>query len=211
MKMTHSKMRIVVVDGILKMHQTYQSYFTHSADYELKACYTSFHDVLKHFGKDNPQILISEVSLQGISGIDGIERIKKKDPDIKIIVISHDTDFNTIKKAFKKGANGYLTKPVSQLRLLQALSSVQKDGAALSHDVAQKVIAMFRKTQYASLSKRENEIVEYLGQGATYKRIAERLFVTPSTVNFHIQNIYLKLNVNNKSEALEKLRMLQAS
>lgn len=211
MKMIHSKLNIVVVDGIPKMHQTYQNYFAHSVDYNLKACYTSFHKALKHLGKDDPQILISEVSLQGISGIDGIERIKKKAPDIKIIVISHDTDFNTIKKAFKKGANGYLTKPVSKLRLLQALSSVQQDGAALSHDVAQKVIAMFQKTNYASLSKRENEIVEYLGQGATYKSIADRLFVTPSTVNFHIQNIYLKLNVNNKSEALEKLRMLQAS
>jgi len=211
MNMLHSKLNIVVVDGIPKMHQTYQNYFENSADYALKACYVSFPEALKHFSRDNPEILISEVSLQGISGIDGIERIKKKNPDIKIIMISYETDFNTIRKAFKKGANGYLTKPVSKLRLLQALSSVQQDGAALSHDVAKKVIAMFRKTHYASLSKRENEIVEYLGQGATYKRIAERLFVTPSTVNFHIQNIYLKLNVNNKSEALEKLRMLQAS
>ena len=107
MKMLDSKLNIVVVDGIPKMHQTYQNFFTLSTEYALKACYVSYHDALKHFGKDHPQILISEVSLQGISGIDGIERIKKKAPDIKIIMISHETDFNTIKKAFKKGANGY--------------------------------------------------------------------------------------------------------
>ncbi len=211
MNMLHSKLNIVVIDGIPQMHQTYQTYFSHSRDYELRACYLSFHEAMNNFSKDKPKIVISETSLQGISGIDGIERIKRKSPDVKIIMVSNVTKFHTIKKAFKKGANGYLTKPVSKLRILQALSSVQQDGAALSHDVAQKVVSMFKKTTYESLSKRENEIVEYLGQGATYKSIAERLFVTPSTVNFHIQNIYLKLNVNNKSEALEKLRMLQAS
>ena len=65
---------------------------------------------------------------------------------------------------------------------------------------------MFQRKSYASFSDRENQIIDYLGQGATYKTIADNLFVTPSTINFHIQNIYLKLNVNSKSEALSKLR-----
>jgi DNA-binding NarL/FixJ family response regulator len=151
------------------------------------------------------------VSLFGISGIEGIQYFRKKDIHVKIILLSIKNDFDIVKKAFKAGANGYLTKPVTKSRLHEALNSVKENGAALSHDVARTVVEMFQKKKYESLSKRENQIVEYLGQGATYKSIADKLYVTPSTVNFHIQNIYLKLNVNSKSAALEKLRMLEAS
>ena len=160
---------------------------------------------------DLADIIITEVSLLGLSGIDGIHLIRRQDKTAKIIVVSFKHDFDVIKRAFKTGANGYLTKPISDERLSQALKAVMNDGAALSHDVAKKVITMFQQKRYPQLSKRENQIAEYLGQGETYKGIAKKLFVTPSTVNFHIQNIYLKLNVNSKSEALQKLRLLMAS
>ena len=123
-------------------------------------------------------------------------------------MINEESDFEVIKKAFKEGANGFLTKPLDKKRLLRALNSVRHEGAAMSNDIARKVISMFRRKSYNSFSERENEIIDYLSQGATYKTIAEKLFVTPSTINFHIQNIYLKLNVNSKSEALSKLREL---
>ena len=103
-----------------------------------------------------------------------------------------------------------MTKPVTRNRLFHALDSIQQYGAALGHDVAKMIISSFQRKPLKTFSKRENQIIEYLGQGFTYKDIAEKLFVTPSTVNFHIQNIYLKLNVNSKSEALEKLRQLEA-
>ncbi|MDT0607786.1 response regulator transcription factor [Croceitalea rosinachiae] len=204
-------LKIIVIDSDPRMNEMYETYFFNSIDYELVNAYTSVGEALLNYKNTLPDIVISEVSLQGISGIDGIERLRKKDGKVKIIMVSSKSDFDIIKKAFKAGANGYLTKPISEERLSHALNSLKENGAAMSHDVAKMVIATFQKKNYDSFSKRENQIAEYLSQGATYKTIADKLFVTPSTVNFHIQNIYLKLNVNSKSEALEKLRLLEAS
>lgn len=204
-------LKILVIDNDQKMNDVYQAYFGHSIEYELVETYTSVSEALRNYKNIAPDIIISEVSLKGLTGIDAIEKLRKNDAKVKIIIVSSKADFDIIKSAFKTGANGYLTKPISKERLFHALNSVRQNGAALSYDVAQKLVATFQKKNYASFSKRENQIVEYLSQGATYKTIANKLFVTPSTVNFHIQNIYLKLNVNSKSEALEKLRFLEAS
>ncbi|GMN09056.1 response regulator transcription factor [Croceitalea sp. MTPC9] len=204
-------LKVIVIDGDQNSHQKYESYFETFYDYQLVGTFRSVHDALQNYRKYRPDIVLSEVSLFGISGIEGIQYLHKKDDNVKIILLSPKNDFDIVRKAFKAGANGYLTKPVTKTRILAALNSVRENGAALSHDVARTVVEMFQKKKYEALSKRENQIAEYLGQGATYKSIAEKLYVTPSTVNFHIQNIYLKLNVNSKSAALEKLRMLEAS
>ncbi len=204
-------LKVIVIDDDKNMHAKYQGFFFDSEEYELLGIYDSIGETLLHYRKRTPNIILSEVSLPGISGILGIEQLRKKDASVKIIMISTKSDFDLVKKAFKNGANGYLTKPITRARLFHALNSVKQDGAALSYDVAKKLISTFQKKRYMLLSKRENQIVDYLSQGATYKSIAEKLFVTTSTVNFHIQNIYLKLNVNSKSEALEKLRLLDTN
>ena len=204
-------LKVIIIDGDENPHQKYEAYFETFTNYLLVGTFNSVHEALQEYHNCKPDIVLSEVSLFGISGIEGIAYLRKKDDKVKIILLSNKNDFNLVKKAFKAGTNGFLTKPVSNSKLLEALNSVMEDGAALSHDVALTVVEMFKKKKYESLSKRENQIVEYLGQGATYKSIADKLYVTPSTVNFHIQNIYLKLNVNSKSAALEKLRMLEAS
>jgi len=128
-----------------------------------------------------------------------------------VIMVTYEDDFNGIKNAFKFGAEGYLTKPISKKALRHALNGIKHEGAAISNDIAKKIISMYRRKTYESFSERENQIIEFLGQGATYKAIADKLFVTTSTINFHIQNIYIKLNVNSKSEALKKIREMDAA
>ncbi len=201
--------RVTIIDNDPQLHQLYRCYFETVTEYQLMGIYSTVSEVLSNFGRLAPDIVISEVSLNGISGLEGIELLKKRKAPIKILIMSDKNDFEIIKKAFRKGANGYLTKPVTKNRLFNALDSIKQHGAALGHDVAKKIIGSFQQRPLEAFSKRENQIIEYLGQGATYKVIADKLYVTPSTVNFHIQNIYLKLNVNSKSEALEKLRLLQ--
>ncbi|MGB3152338.1 MAG: LuxR C-terminal-related transcriptional regulator, partial [Maribacter sp.] len=98
--------------------------------------------------------------------------------------------------------------PMTEDKLLHALNCVRKEGATMSNDIVKKVISNFHRKSYKLFSERENQIVDYLCKGATYKIIADKLFVTTSAVNFHIQNIYLKLDVNSKSEALTKLEQL---
>ncbi len=202
-------LKIIVIDNDRLFHAAYRYYFETYQDYSLQGIYVSVEDALEDYENVLPNIIVSEVSMPEVCGIQGIGMFRKKDPDVKIIMISAQNDFEIIKKAFKNRANGYLTKPVTKKRLYNALNSIKYEGATMSNDIVKAVISMFHRKSYSNFSERENQIIDYLCQGATYKLIADKLFVTTSTVNFHIQNIYLKLDVNSKSEALTKLQELE--
>lgn len=202
-------LKVMIIDHDVQYHEGYRYYFETYTDYALAGIYTSVKDALLDFNSVMPDIIVSEVSIPDIGGIDAIKHFRKLDKEVKVIMLSADTDFEQVKRAFKNRANGYLTKPVTKQRLHHALDSIKFEGAAMSHDIAKKLIAMFQRKTYASFSKRENQIIDYLCQGSTYKMIADKLFITASAVNFHIQNIYLKLNVNSKSEALLKLQEIE--
>ncbi|MBT8185220.1 MAG: response regulator transcription factor [Eudoraea sp.] len=204
-------LKIIVIDDNPEIRELYSAYFETYKDFELVGSYLSVNEALEDYERTRPDIIVSEITLPNICGIEGMELFREKDAAVKIIINSDQSDFDCIKRAFKNGANGYLTKPVSKKRLLIALKSIRNEGAIISSDVAKKVIAMFQRKTYKSFSKRENQIIDYLSQGATYKMIADKLFVTTSAINFHIQNIYLKLDVNSKSEALNKLQELELS
>lgn len=201
--------KIIVIDNDPFYHEAYRYYFETYSDYTLKGIYSSVTKALADYKNVLPDIIVSEVNLPDMCGIDGIKSFRKKDPNVKVIMISASIDLEMIKKAFKHMANGYLTKPINKDSLHHALNSIKYEGATMSNDIVKKVISMFQRKYYDEFSERENEIIDYLYEGATYKTIADKLFVTPSTVNFHIQNIYLKLNVNSKSEAFEKLREME--
>ncbi|TLP77246.1 response regulator transcription factor [Maribacter sp. ACAM166] len=207
--MTKPTIRIIILESDKSLHFVYKNHFEELEAYELVGSYTSAAEALKDFKHTQPHIVLTEIALNGVNGIDAIKLFRKKKWGIKIIMFSEINDFDIIKNAFKKGANGYLTKPLTLDKLEHALRSMEKEGAAMSNDIVKKIIHNFHKKTFAFFSERENQIVDFLCQGATYKMIAEKLFVTPSAVNFHIQNIYLKLDVNSKSEALSKLEQLQ--
>lgn len=201
----------MILDSDVRLLEAYPYYFHTYRDYALSGIYASGAEALRDYRKDPPDIVLSEITLPEDSGIAALKGIRRFDPDAKVIMVSEENDFNTIKTAFKYGAVGYLTKPLSKERLQKALDAIKYEGAAISSDIACKVISVFRRKTYDCFSERENQIIEYLCQGATYKMIAEKLFVTPSTVNFHIQNIYLKLDVNCKSDALMKLQEMDCA
>ncbi len=210
--MKTTTLKIIAIDNDVAFHETYSYYFQSYFNYTLAGVYSTIEEALEDFDWIQPDIVLSEVDMAtGIDGIEGIQLFKAKNPEVKVIMVSHQSDYELIKTSFKNQANGFLTKPITKKRLLRALNSVRDEGAALSSDIAKKIISMFQRKSYSLFSDRENQIVEYLGQGATYKSIAEKLFVSPSTINFHIQNIYLKLDVNSKSEALQKLRELDVA
>ena len=203
--------KIIVIDNDVQFHSAYQTYFESFLEYSLMGIYTTVENALADYDSIRPDIVFSEVELPDTSGIEGIQLFRKKDADVKIIMLSKNKDFDMVKKAFKNTANGYLSKPVSERTLYNALDSIKSDGAFMSNDIISQIISKFQGKSYEFFSERENQVVEYLCQGATYKTIAEKLFVTASAVNFHIQNIYLKLNVNSKSEALRKLQEMEFS
>ncbi len=202
-------LQIAIIDNDESLKPMYKLYFEDTVEYELHGIYKSVHELLSNFGRKTPDIILSEVVLAGISGIDGLEYFLKKNEDLKILMMSQKSDFKMIKESFKKGASGYLTKPLTKNRLFAAVEALHLHGVALEHEIAKKIIHSFQTKSFDSFSRKENQIAELLTQGFTYKMIADKLCVTPSAVNFHIQNIYVKLNVNSKSEALEKLREME--
>lgn len=204
-------LKVIVIDSDPRFHESYSYFFSTYRDYELVGIYRSVEDALENYDEVCPDIILSEVNFSGLSGIEGLVEFQKTENSALVIMVSYDDNYKRIMDAFRYGAEGYLTKPIGKKRLRNALNAVKDDGAALSHDVAKKIISMYRRKTYQFFSQRENQIIELLSRGATYKEIADKLYVTPSTVNFHIQNIYLKLDVNSKSQALEKIRKMDAA
>lgn len=207
--MITNTLKSIVIDNDRSLHSAYRQYFDMFSEYSLGGIYVSVEEALMAFDTQSPDIVFIEESLNGDCGIECIQLFRQKDANVKIIMLSGRNDFDMVKKAFKNNANGYLSKPINERKLYNALDSIKNEGATMSNDIISLFIATFQRKSREIFSERENQVIDLLCQGATYKSIAEKLFVTASAVNFHVQNIYLKLDVNSKSEALLKLQQLE--
>lgn len=198
---------IIEDDEILR--DSYEYYINSFENYRTIGSFTSVENALKEFNDLRPDIIISDISLTGMSGVDGITKFKSLDKKVKILMISIHSELEYISNSFKNLADGYLTKPIDKPSFLSALNNLDNNIVPLSKVVSRKMVDLVQhSTKISFLTDRENEIVSLLTQGYTYKRIGEKLYITASTVNFHIQNIYFKLNVKSKSEALVKIKEL---
>lgn len=160
-----------------------------------------------------PDIVISDISLPGMKGTELIVRLKDKMRNTQFMVCSIHDDDETIFEALKCGASGYILKdPVTTDEITKAIHDLYNGGSPMSPFIARKVISSFQKPvvndESAVLSSREREVLELLSKGLLYKEIAEKLGVSYETVKKHLKNIYQKLHVQNKIEALNKFRLL---
>ncbi len=166
-------------------------------------------ELLRKFEAIRPDVVLMDVHLPGMSGIEATALLKADHPRVEIIILSVLEDEESVFNAICAGASGYVTKPVMPDRLLDAVEQAFGGGTPMSPNIARKVLAMFKQNVSAptsdySLTPRELEVLEMLTQGADFKKIAERLFLSPFTVRAHIRNIYDKLHVHSKSEAVAK-------
>lgn len=167
-------------------------------------------DIILNIQKTMPHVVLMDIQMPGTTGIEGVKIIKKKFPEIKIIMQTVVEDDDKIFQSICNGASGYLLKNTTPARLLQAIEEVNEGGAPMTPSIAQKVLEKFRKQSPASfnelhqLSDREQEILGCLVEGMSYKMIASSCKISIDTVRFHIRNIYEKLHVSSKSEAVIK-------
>lgn len=155
-----------------------------------------------------PDIILLDIGLPGISGIELIPELKKLSPSSKIIIITiHDDDENVF-KAICAGATGYLLKDLSSEKIVDSIDEVMNGGAPMNSHIAKKVLNMFRdqnvKYNGYALSEREKEILSLLIEGLSKKHIAEKIFLSHHTVDSHLRNIYAKLEVHSRSSAISK-------
>ena len=153
-------------------------------------------------------IVIMDINLPGMSGIDCIKTIKEKCPETQFMMFTVYENDEKVVQALRAGASGYLLKRTDPKRILESIKELNQGGSPMSSNIARKLLNIFvhdkRQTKKEVLSDRENEVLELLANGLLYKEIAERLFIVHGTVRQHIHNIYEKLHVHNRTEAVNK-------
>jgi DNA-binding NarL/FixJ family response regulator len=157
----------------------------------------------------NPDIVLMDINLPGMSGIACIRKIKEKLPATQFIMFTIYEDSDQVYEALSVGETGYLLKSTPPDEILHAMKELHAGGAPMSMRIARKVVNAFNKTSPgqqwdSALSSREKEVLQYLSKGFLYKEIADKTGITTGTVTQHIHNIYEKLHVQNRTEALNK-------
>jgi DNA-binding NarL/FixJ family response regulator len=157
--------------------------------------------------ENQPDVLLMDIGLPGMSGIDGMKLIKRDYPDIDIIMLTVYNDPDRIFKSLCAGATGYLLKNTPLEEIKEGIELLTRGGSPMSPQIARKVIDFFgseKKAVSSPLSEKEKEIVIGLVDGLSYKLIADRMNISLETVRFHIKNIYRKLHVHSKAEVISK-------
>lgn len=166
--------------------------------------YPSFEKAQKGILREQPDVVLMDIGLPGVSGIEGIKILKEKMPEIDILVLTIQSEDRVVFDALCAGACGYLMKDTPPAQLLDAIQESYSGGAPMSTRIARLVVESFQVTSQSNLTQRETEVLTHLCKGKSYKMIADDLFISEETVRRHIKNIYRKLEVHSKSEAVAK-------
>jgi DNA-binding NarL/FixJ family response regulator len=168
-------------------------------------------NVVSEMGKAKPDVILMDIGLPHISGIEGVRTVKTNFPEMQVMMFTVFEEDDKIFDAIKAGASGYLLKKTPPEEIVEAIKELYQGGAPMSSSIARKVIQSFQQKQEENdleeykLTVRENEILYSLVDSLSYKRIAEKYCVSISTIRTHICNIYHKLHVNSKTEAVAKV------
>lgn len=210
--MTHASSEPILVAIIEDQHEIREGLALLIGETEGFRCtgtFRSMEDALEGIGDGLPQVVLVDIGLPGMSGIEGIRLLKERYPTLNLLVLTVYDDDDRIFEALCAGASGYLLKKTPPARLLEGLREAVAGGSPMSPEVARRVIHLFqrvripRKADYG-LTPHETRVLNLLVEGHNYRTAAEQLKVSVNTVAFHIKRIYEKLQVHSKSEAVAK-------
>jgi DNA-binding NarL/FixJ family response regulator len=194
---------IIIIEDDPVLLEIYQALIEREDDLHVSGVYTSFENAEKKLIVHNPDVILLDIQLQGISGIEAIPLIRHYLPDVNIIILTVFESEQQIFQALNNGAAGYLTKDSSSNKIIEAIREVSDGGGPMSKKIAKMVIKSFEKSSRSPLSKRETEILSLIMEGKKRNEIGEQLFIERDSVKTHIKNIYAKLNVNSRSDAIK--------
>jgi DNA-binding NarL/FixJ family response regulator len=177
-------------------------------------CVGSFPDCekfLSSISKTNADVVLMDIGLPGINGIEGVKKARKINPALNILMLTIYEESNVVFEALCAGACGYLVKKTPPSRLLEAIKDIYEGGSPMSSNIARQIISVFHQKKNMNgngadyeLTSREKEVINHLADGYNYQEIADKIFISVDTVRHHIRNIYKKLHVHSQSEAVAK-------
>jgi DNA-binding NarL/FixJ family response regulator len=200
--------RVLIVDDDIEIRNGLKWVIEHSAGFHCVGSHGHFDEALETIEDDAPDVVLMDIGMPERSGIECVEILKQKYPDIQCLMLTVHSDDEKIFQSLRVGAVGYMLKKTPPDALLAAIRDANAGGAPMSTEVARKVLGYFQQQKNdklsSSLSKREMDVLQALIEGYTYKAIADKLFVSTNTVSFHLRNIYAKLHVRSRAEAVAK-------
>ena len=210
--MSASAIKVSIVDDESQLRQSIVAFINGSAGFRCLSAYGSAEEALKGLAKEQPDVVLMDIRMAGMNGIECVERLKELRPEIQIVMLTVYEDTDQIFEALAAGASGYLLKRLNPDRLLDAIREVHDGGSPMSHSIARKVVASFQKTHSlslepgssTSLSTREQTVLECLAKGLAYKQIADQLAISIPTIRSYLRRIYEKLHVQSRSEAVAR-------
>jgi DNA-binding NarL/FixJ family response regulator len=201
--------RVSIIEDELDFRDNLVQLLNNSEGFSFVESYSVSEDAIINIPNSNVDVVLVDIHLGGQSGIDCVEKLKVICPDVQFVMYTSFEDSNSVFKALKAGATGYITKSASISKILDSITDVFKGGSPMSSHIARKIVASFHdnyeNAELKKLSIREKEILELLANGYRYKEIAGKLFLSTETVRTHIRNIYEKLQVNSRTDALNKV------
>jgi DNA-binding NarL/FixJ family response regulator len=201
--------KVAIVEDHRELRECLAFMIGSTEGYRCTGNYRSMEEALQRISADLPDVVLSDIGLPGMSGIEGVRILKERYPKLLILMLSVYDDDDRIFDALCAGAAGYLLKKTPPARLLDSLKEAVAGGAPMSPEVARRVIRLFRdirppeRVEY-DLTPHETRLLKLLVEGHNYKTAATALGVTTATISFHLQRIYEKLQVHSKSEAVAK-------
>jgi DNA-binding NarL/FixJ family response regulator len=200
---------VAIVEDNNKIREGLAAIIDGSEGFRCKAKYESAEEALRKLPEENPEVVLMDINLPGMSGIECVIRLKEILPNVQVMMLTVYEDDEVIFKSLVAGATGYILKRTPPAELLEAIQEIHGGGSPMSDQIARKVVQAFQQMGKSSketenLSERENEILSYLSKGYYDKEIADKLFLSVKTVRTHLRNIYKKLHVRSRTEAVLK-------
>lgn len=196
--------KLAIIEDDQELMQSLLEYFSGSSDFESVLCFSSVEVFQREKLNFSPDVILLDLVLPGMNGIDGIPIIKEKYPAVNIVVNTVLDDSSSIFRALKNGATGYITKGSKLEQIKLTLINAHNGMSVMSQDIASQVIEYFKRGSsiIEMLTKKEMQIAEALKMGMSYKMIAFENGVTIDAIRFHVRNIYKKLEINSKGELI---------
>lgn len=200
---------VAIVEDNAGLRQSLELLLSESPGYRCAGAFATAEKALIEIPKNPPAVVLMDIHLPNISGIDCTAKLKEILPQVRVVMITAYGDNDKIFKALRAGASGYLLKRSSPEKILEAIMDVVQGGSPMSSEIARKVVEAFQQptpapAESSELSRREQEVLEFLSQGFPDKEIAAKLSISVPTVRFHLKHIYEKLHVRSRMEAAMK-------